>query len=78
MIVEYQALKARVLRENIKMQATQSRPALIKALERSARRNMSREEARDQRISFVIGGLEPEASATKEEVSKVLAHQIGD
>lgn len=50
---------------------------LLEALQRSAKRGLSADEVRTQRISFIMGSLSDESTVTKEQISRVLAAQEG-
>ena len=52
-------------------------PKVIETLKRVATRQMSREERREQRVSFIVGTMGSGSTVTREEVEKVLDEQEG-
>lgn len=52
-------------------------PKVIETLKRAAARQMSREERREQRISFIVGTMGSDSTVTREEVERVLDEQEG-
>lgn len=56
---------------------SRSDPKLIQALEEAAKRGLTPEELRRQRVSYVLSSLPKESAITREQVERVLARQEG-
>lgn len=52
-------------------------PALLEALEKSAKTPLTAEEIKKQRVSFIMGSLSTDSSITRERVQEILAQQLG-
>ena len=52
-------------------------PKVIETLNRVAARQMSREERREQRVSFIVGTMGSDSTVTREEVERILDEQEG-
>jgi hypothetical protein len=59
------------------MTELKTKESTLLALKDAARRPLTSEEVRKQRISFVMGSLDSENSMTREKVEKILAEQRG-
>ena len=54
------------------MTGLQTDQAILNALREASKRGVSPEEAREQRLSFVMGSLSSENDLTREQVKKIL------
>lgn len=52
-------------------------PKVIETMKRAAARPMSREERREQRVSFIVGTMGSDSTVTREEVERILDEQEG-
>ncbi len=50
---------------------------LLKALRRASKHTLTAEEIERQRVSFIMGSLEPDSNVTRDRVEKILAKQEG-
>lgn len=55
----------------------QTNKSLLKKLHEAASQDLTVEELRKQRVSYVMGILKDTSSVTREQVQNVLAHQEG-
>jgi Ca2+-binding EF-hand superfamily protein len=55
-----------------------TKQSTLEALEAAARRPLTPEEIRKQRVSFVMGSLDADSSITREKVEKILAEMRGE
>lgn len=53
----------------------QTKSALLEALSAAAKKPISAEELREQRVSFIIGSLGDDSSVTRARVTEILAAQ---
>jgi len=59
------------------MTELQTKPALLAALKKAAARPLTEREARQQRVSFILGMVSDKSNVTREKVEQVLAKQEG-
>ena len=52
-------------------------PKVIETMKRAVARPMSREERREQRVSFIVGTMGSDSTVTREEVERILDEQDG-
>ena len=52
-------------------------PRVLEALEKASARQMTAEERRQQKVSFIVGTMGDDSTITREKVEKILAEQDG-
>ncbi len=60
-----------------KLETVRGDPEVLKALEKASARQMTAEERRQQKVSFIVGTMGDDSTITREKVEKILAEQNG-
>ena len=60
-----------------KLETAKGDPEVLKALEKASARQMTAEERRQQKVSFIVGTMGDDSTITREKVEKILAEQNG-
>ena len=60
-----------------KLETVKGDPQVLEALKKAAARQMTAEERRQQKVSFIMGTMGDDSTITREKVEKILAEQDG-